>query len=408
MSTQRRPLLLLDPNTDGGGAATLETPPAPAAAPAAAPSAKAAPAAAPAGDAPPADEPESDDPFQLPKPKPAAGAPAGKPAAAAPSKPAAASPELDFEKAAPKELREYAKRIKAENQTFSGQIKTLESKIAELDKKGVDTSALTTRLTAIEKERDSAQAELRAARQEASPEFKEKWDKPFNMAAGRAQKQIEELAVIVDSESGETRPAKWDDFKELYSLPTGKALDRAKALFGDASSFVMQVREKLLDMDDARTAALAEEREQYKERNAKETAEQAVRRQKVGTLWNETNKRLSETVGDYKVDPTDTEAVEARKHALAVFDAEVDQSDPEQFIQKKVTKDAHIRQQVAGYRVRGILLKRKDEQIAKLQAQIAELKGVAPGDTQRPGGDGGDGTAEPQEWGDALVKAVNQ
>ncbi len=403
MSTQRRPRLLLDPNADGGGAAALETPPAQPAAPAA-PAAKAAPPAAPAGDAPPAEEPESDDPFQLPKPKPAAGAPAGKPAAAAPAKPAAVPPELDFEKAAPKELREYAKRIKAENQTFSGQIKTLELKIADLDKKGVDTSALTTRLTALEKERDTAQAELRAARQESSPEFIEKWDKPFNAAAARAQKQISELTVL---EGEVQRPAKWEDFKELYSLPTGKALERAKVLFQDASSFVMQVREKLLDMDDARTAALAEEREQYKERNARETADQAVRRQKVGTLWNDTNKRLSETVADYKVDPTDTEAVEARKHALAVFDAEVDQSDPEQFIQKKVTKDAHIRQQVAGYRVRGILLKRKDEQIAKLQAQINELKGVAPGDTQRPssGGDeGGDG--EPKDWGDALVKAV--
>lgn len=397
MSTQRR--ILLDPNpADGGGAAaTLEKPAAAAPAAAAAPKADAAP---------PANEPPaSDDPFEIPAKPAAAAAPGGKPAAPA-AKPAAGA-AVDFDKMAPKELRERVKQLNQEREAFTSEKTKLEARIKELDGQGRDSSALTTRLAAIEKERDAAQAELRAARQEASPEFKEKYDKPFNLAAERAKKQITELSVVTDSETGETRPATWDDFKALYGLPTGKALAQAKALFGDASSFVIQLRQNLLDMDNARATALEEERSQFKERSAKEIADMTVKRQQVGKMWDDTNKRLSETVADYKIDPTDTEAIEAQKHALTVFDAPVDDSNQELFIQKKVLKDAHIRQQVAAYRVQKVLLKRKDEQIAKMQAQIDELKGTAPGGTQRGGGEGG-GEGGGKTWEQELVETVGK
>jgi hypothetical protein len=384
--------LLFDPLPAGGGGAAPAAPVKPASTP--------SPAAAPAAAAPAPAAPEpSDDPFTPPpKPTPPAAAPAAKPA------PAAVAPDID--KLAPKELRERVKQLNQENQTFNGTIKTLEAKIKELDSRGVDTSALTTRLTALEKERDAALADLRAARQEASPEFKEKFDKPFNQAAERARKQITELTVVVDAETGETRPATWADFAALYSLPVGKAIEQANALFGSSANFVLQQREKLLDLDTARATALEEEKAQFKERSAREIAEQAVKREGVGKLWQDTNKRLAETVEDYKVDSTDTEAADARKHALSVFDAQINAADQDDFVRQKVLKDAHVRQRVGAYAVQKVQIARLKAEKEALQKQVDELKGTAPGGVKRPGGDAPAGEENDDDWNAGLVKAA--
>lgn len=366
-----------------------------AAAPSAPASTTAPPKPAPA--APAAPEP-SDDPFS---PPPKSAAATAKPAD---GKPAANAPVVDFDKLAPKELRERVKQLNAENQSYSGKIKTLEDKIKELDNRGVDTSALTTRLAALEKEKEAAQAELRAARQEASPEFKEKFDKPFNAAAERARKQITELTVTNEAE-GTSRPATWEDFTALYSLPVGKAIEQANAMFGASAGFVLQQREKLLDLQQTRDTALQEEREQFKARSAKEIADQAVEREGVGKLWNETNERLSSSVEDYKVDTTDAEAAEARKHALAIFDSTINAADKQDFVKQKILKDAHIRQRVGAYAVQKLQIQRLKAEKDALQKQVDELKGTAPGDTQRPGGDAPAG--EPNEdWGAGLIKHV--
>ena len=269
---------------------------------------------------------------------------------------------------------------------------------------------MTGRLTAIEKERDAALAELRAAKQEASLEFKEKYDKPFNAAAERARKQVTELSIVqkVDETTGnvtqEARPATWEDFSALYSLPVGKAIDQAEALFGNKAQFVLGLREKLLDLDSARATALQEEREQFKAKNEKEIAGRTVERENVEKTWTETNTRLAESVADYKNDPEDTELNDARKHALGVFDSKINAADRQDFIQKKVLRDAHIRQRIGAFPVLKLQLTRAQEKITALEAQVKELKGTAPGGVNRPGGKETPGEEEP--WGPGLIKAV--
>jgi len=394
--------LLLDPLPAGGGGTPAPVPAKPAATPnskpaAATPAASAAPSAAA-----PATEPASDDPFAPPPKQTTTTAPA-KPTAAAP-----ASPD-DSDRLAPKELRERYKAVKLEATTYSGKVKELESKIASFEAQGKDTTALTGRLTAIEKERDAALAELRAAKQEASPEFKEKYEKPFNSYAERARKQVTELSIVEkQDDSGNvvqaSRPATWADFTALYSLPTGKAIEQATAMFGASASYVLGLRDKLLDLDTARQTALEEEKAQFKQRNEAEIANQAKERETVGKTWADTNKRLSESVADYKNDPEDAELNDARKHALSVFDSQIQSADRQDFISKKVLRDAHIRQRVGAFPVLKMQLTRANEKIATLQKQVDELKGAAPGSVQRPGG-----TAIPngeEDWAKGLKEAV--
>jgi len=385
--------ILLDPVAPAGGGGT-PAPAKPATAPAAAPSPSPAPAAVAPAAAP---EPASDDPF-APPPKPAGAAPA-----AAPAKPAAPVVPDDIDKLAPKELRERVKQLRTESQTAGGKLKELEAKIKQFESQGKDTTALTGRLAALEKERDAAYAELRAAKQEASPEFKEKYDKPFNTAAERARKQVLELQVA-NAEDGTNRPATWEDFSALYSLPVGKAIEQANTLFGTSAQFVLGLREKLLDLDSARQTALQEEREQFKQRTEKEIAGRTVEREKVESTWTETNTRLAESVADYKNDPEDTELNDARKHALTVFDSKINAADRQDFIQKKLLRDAHIRQRIGAFPVLKLQLTRAQEKITALQAQVDELKGTAPGKVKRPGGTETPG--EDEDWGTSLKKAI--
>ena len=385
--------ILLDPLPAAGGG----TPPP--AKPVSTPAASAPPSAAPPASPPPADDTANDDPF----------APPAKSAAAAPAKPAA-TPD-DFEKLAPKELRERYKTTKAERDAAKAErdaltkAKTdLEAKIKSFESQGKDTTALTGRLTAIEKERDAALAELRAAKQEASPEFKEKYDKPFNAAAERARKQVTELAVT-NAEDGTTRPATWEDFTALYSLPVGKAIEQANALFGASANFVLGLREKLLDMDTARQSALQEERAQFKQRNEADAANRVQAGEFIKSDWAATMQRVGE-LPDYKNDPEDTELTEARKHALAQFGVQV-KGTGQELIKNTHARNAHIQHRTAAFSVQKIMLARKDAEIAKLQSQVEELKGAAPGGVKRPGGAAAPAGEDDMEgWGKGLKAAV--
>jgi hypothetical protein len=315
----------------------------------------------------------------------------------------------DTDKLAPKELRERYKATKAERDALTKAKTDLEAKIKQFESQGKDTTALTGRLTAIEQERDAALAELRAAKQEASPEFKEKYDKPFNMAAERARKQVTELSIVqkVDETGNviqEARPATWEDFSALYSLPVGKAIDQAEALFGNKAQFVLGLREKLLDLDSARATALQEEREQFKQRTEKEIADHSLWKSKMEKNWQDLNQRLSESNPDYKNDPEDTELNDARKHALTVFDSPIQASSKDEHDSKTQNRLAHIRQRMGADAVHKVMLARKDEKIAALEAQVEELKGTAPGHVKRPGGTEVPGGEE--DWGAGLTKAV--
>lgn len=401
--------LLFSPDASGGGGAPAAAQPA--AAPKAQPSA-APPASAPASTPPPAAPVapiQSDDPFERPR-KPSAAAPA-KPGA--PAAPVIDDPDKQYP-TAPKELRAAYRELRDKSKTTEQKIAEYERKIESLGKSGQDTSALTTRLQQLERERDERDATIRGLRQEESPEFKAKYDEPYQQAAFRVQKAVEQLYVITqpaDEANGipaQTRPATMQDFTELYALPTGKAIERAKSLFGDASQWVIGKREMLLDLWDQRSDALQKERTQFKERNAKETADNAVRSKGIKDMYDQTIQRLTDTNSDYKIDPADTEEVEARQHALEVYDTPIQIKD-EASGKQEIARRAHIRLKVAAFPVMKLRMERQAEKIASLEAQLAEVKGAAPGGNRRPGGDAPASNTEDDSiasWSQAAKLAV--
>ena len=152
-----------------------------------------------------------------PKPEPAA-APAKPAAAAAPPSPKPPEPKPGDVQRTPKELRAELERTKAEFETHKATTAQLEAKIKDYEAKGKDTDALRALVESRDKELETIRGEIRALKQEASPEFKAKYDVPFNLAAKYAENVMK---GIVKTDGA---PADFDrDFVPLYRMPFNAA-----------------------------------------------------------------------------------------------------------------------------------------------------------------------------------------
>jgi hypothetical protein len=368
-----------------------------------------APAAAPA--ATPTAPPSDDNPYSevdaaftkagiaegTPKPKdtpPDKGAPSPKP-----DKTAAPPPKVptaqDKAPGVPKELRAELDRVKGELKTKSESYTALEAKIKDFEARGKDTTVLTERLTKMEQDMESLRAENRALKQESSPEFKKKYDEPFNRLADRAKNVIEQIQ-IEDPETGTVKAATWDDFTKLYNQGEFIATKEAKRLFGeDGATVAMRYYTELHRLDDDRKIALQEEKAQWKEKQTAEEANRVKSQEEINAFWTKANAELSEKVEDYHDSPDDKELVEARNKALAIFDAQP------KTLKERIIKDAHNRQRVAAFPVLKMRLARALKELADLKTENEGLKEKPPGKATRPGGTGG---AKPEESFEDYVR----
>ena len=308
---------------------------------------------------------------------------------AAPAKPPTTA--TDKPPVVPKELRAELERVKGELKTKSESYAALETKIADYDRKGKDTTLLSERLTTMEKDMETLRAENRALKQESSPEFKKKYDEPFDRLANRAKKVIEQIQ-IEDAETGNIKTATWDEFKKLYNQGEFIATKEAKRLFGeDGAAVAMRYYTELHRLDDDRKIALDEERAQWKEKDTAEQAKRVQSQEEINQFWTKANSELAEKVEDYHDSPDDKELVEARNKALAVFDAQP------KTLKERIVKDAHNRQRVAAFPVLKMRLERALKEAADLKAELEGLREKPPGGGHRPGGSGGAKTEESYE-----------
>lgn len=295
-----------------------------------------------------------------------------------------AKPEGGKPPVVPKSVREQweaeTNRLKGELKNLQEAKSSLEAKITDAEKRGKDTEALVERLGNLEKEKESLHAEIRSLKQEKSPEFIKKYDEPFNRAAERARKVVEKIQVL-DPGTGNARYATWGEFSKIYQLDPYTALQQFKQTFGeDGAQIAMGYFNDLHRLDDERDTALQQEREQAKTKQAEEQAKQIQSREQINAFWKKTNEELAEKFDDYHDSPDDQELVDARKKALAIFDA------PAKTLKEKIIKDAHNRQKVGASVVLKIRLARMQKERDDLKAELDGLKEKPPGAPRRPGG----------------------
>lgn len=356
-----------------------------------------------------------------------------KPEAKAPNKPEVkpgdVKPAPDTKPAVtpsvPKQLREELDRAKAEVQSKQETMVKLEARIAELDAKGKDTDALVARLTLIEKERDDAKAEVRAAKAELSPEFIEKWDKPWNRQLEIARESLSRLAIgkmVPDENTGETvwKPERrfvWEnDFRDLYNMYFSDpviAQDKVESLFGKGSRIVIGQLEALYQKQAERKEATKEEKAAalttWKEKESTERA-QAIQREvdekkkqqeAHQTYQSELAKKIA-TLKEanpewYEKDPEDPEGNDLLAQGEKLFMLE-----PKSFEDAIQLNARNQLNTITALRERH-RVKVLTERIAELEAKLAENGDSSP----KPGGRSGDATVGAEDDFVALRKAMH-
>jgi hypothetical protein len=328
--------------------------------------------------------------------KPAApatpAAPAASPKPTAPVAPAAPKQ--------PKELRAELDRVSGELTTKQAQIGTLEAKIVDFEKKGKDTEALTGRLKTLEGQLEAIQAENRALKHESSPEFKAKYDKPFNDAAAYAQRQVESLE-ITDATSGTTRAASFDDFMDVYSQKTfNKAVRRAEELFGQgaASQVVINHVTELQRLEYTRNQALKDEQANAKQREEAERTRAVTQQEDMAKTYASVTKDLADSIEEYRDDPTDKDLTSARTEGYQLFDTKP------ATVQERIIKNAHIRHRFAAYGPLRMKVMRMQKELAQARKELDTYKTTLPDPTKRLGGGGAGGPTD--SWEEGARKAV--
>ena len=331
-------------------------------------------------------------PSKTPEPAPAAPKAGEKPPAKPTTPPAAAKPP----EGGPKELRAELERVRAERDNFKLQQAFLEKRISEAEAKGKDTAVLAERAAKLEQTIAEREGELRMLKQEASPEFKDKYENPFTEAAEYAREVVGQLTVTDDA--GTSRAATWDDFAALYTQPYSKAIEQATAMFGNAAQVVINHLTELHRLDSVRNRALKSERENAAARMKDEEGKRVQSQEATAAALAKLQEELPQKFDSYRDPPEDKELAEARVKQFAIFDAQPKSP------QQAMIKFAHIRQMVGAHKPLLIQTSRLKAEVARLQAELDGKTTKEPQSHRRPGGTETAGGEE--TWEQAAAKEL--
>lgn len=299
----------------------------------------------------------------------------------------------------PKMLREQYEKTSAELRSTREEVERLRQQTSDFEKRSKEAAAASEQLKALQKERDEYLAQLRAVRQEATPEFIEKYEKPYKTAIGHAVRMVEQLPFI--EEDGQERMAKFDDFSAIYNAPLKEQLKLAKKHFGDGFQLVLHHLAEIRRLDDMRNDAKEEARTQAKKKEEEDLAANATRSQQAAEAWMRVNKDIGERNPEWFQAPQDDkEAQEILAKGYELVDSAFTDHRKKLSWQQQVVLDAHIRNRAAAFGYAQYQLSKSKAKIAELEGVIAEMKGSAPGAQRgRPSDDGSGGE---KSWQDEL------
>lgn len=316
-------------------------------------------------------------------PKPQGGD--GKTSAAAPAASPKPAPVVADDKRAPKELREELARSRSEIEQHKSGTAQLEQRIKEFEAKGKDTDALMARLQQRDQEYEALQGELRALKQEASPEFKKTYDEPFNRAAKYAERVLKGIPKV------DGTPASFEgDFVPLYRLPYNSAYAQAREKFGeDAAPAIMEQVRELQKLDFVRQEAFEEEKKGWKERSEKEhglrVQTQLTQTKQERDLFDKVTQDLVGSTDAYRDAVDDKELNPLRDTGRKQFEKIITAKNIP--LDKKLIYGAHLKERFAAFEPNQLTIKRQSARIAELEKQVEGLKPRLPGERNaRPGG----------------------
>lgn len=142
---------------------------------------------------------------------------------------------------------------------YKAKVKTLEKQLADrktAPEAGEPPKEFKERLTKAESRVKELEDEIRYVNYQKSPEFTEKYSKPYEAAWKRATAELGEVSVT--DTSGAQRPATPEDMLALVNLPLGKAREYADNLFGPFADDAMAHRKEIKALFDQQQQAISE------------------------------------------------------------------------------------------------------------------------------------------------------
>lgn len=281
-------------------------------------------------------------------------------------------------------LREELDKTKKERDTLKAEVAKAKPAVAEAP----EYKSLQEKHEKLIKEHSKLQEDLRFTAYERSPEFKDKFETPFNEAYAHGRSKVAALKVT-DPGTGEPRPGKPEDFDAIMSLPEDQALEMIDSLFGSGSrgQIVTLARERVLEKFGARKAALEEAGKNLGEREKQTNEFYTALNGEVSKLWEKHTK--AETIPEkHRKHLTPAEGDDVEKQKLEQGYQQVDRTAKENARDPNLTPEqregiigraAAMRNRAAAYPLLVHRITAKDARIAELEAELKSFKDSEPG-----------------------------
>lgn len=295
------------------------------------------------------------------------------------------------EKIAPRQLREAYEQLKKKHAELELEHTKFKSKASEPDP---EKKTLSERLAEREKRLNELEDEIRYAAYEKSSEYRDKYQTPFIEAykAGRAKT----ASLSTTDEEGNIRKGTGEDFDALMRIvDDNEAAEFAANTFGNKASMVMYHRERVNELNNARTKAVEEYRSKGGERAKQMTEAQEKQRKEARDEYVKSVETATEKYPQwFKPEDGDDKGNELLDKGFHLADLAFNWGQPVRDGDKPLTPTqlaklhAAIRNKAAGFDRLAYREKKHLSRIKELEAEIAKYKASepGPGEGRRAGG----------------------
>lgn len=297
-------------------------------------------------------------------------------------------PEQAEEKPKPSNIRALGKAYdelkKERDQVYRPKLQSLEAKTKEYEKtieqlkaQQPDVKPFQEKLSAYEKELTQLREIVRFADYKKSPEFVDKYQKPYEEAWSKAVSEVTQLSL--EMEDGTARKATANDLLALANAPLDQLDDLASKWFPRSSARVIRHVEKIRDLAESQDKALEEAKKgavgfQEKQSQAASQASEAFSKAYAGAT-NEITQKYAKWFAPDETDPKGNEILKKGfEYADSVFSPKGTQLTPEQ----KAGRLAVIRAKAANHDRLVAKVKSSNERIAELESKLAQYEESEP------------------------------
>ncbi len=310
------------------------------------------------------------------------------------------APELRAAYAAKKkELAEMATKLTA----AETRLKELEAQIGD----GSRLTKLQEQYESAEKRAKELEERIRYVDYKESPEYEEKFHKPFVNAYQAGRTKIGSLRIIERKNDADEviqpgRKATAEDFDAIMQIPDdGQAAEVAERLFGPMSNLVIYHREKVLDLNSQRTNAI----EEFRKTGTQKQQEAATQMQALQDKVKATFKQSVETgINKYpqwfKADEGDDQGKQALEKGMLNVDTIFSENKyhPEQLAQVH----AAFRNMAGAFPFVALKLHRAESRLKELEGELEAFKKSEPVEASHERGEK-PGTLSADEEIDSMI-----